>query len=620
MGIRYFIFRLFYELKRKSGLLRKTYPQNPERLQYPDFQNWKSSFLRWPWGALENLDIEKNKDQVLAQSAKEILENRLMLFNSIPYQFLKKEDWITNPDTGFVYDKNKHWTKIADFDQTAGDIKYVWEKSRFSFLHSILRYDHHFEMNHSEWVFKEIEGWMEMNPINSGPNFRCSQEISLRTINWLGAISFYQNSNSITESRWKNMVHYMYWQVHHVRQNIQFSRIAVRNNHAITECLTLYIFGTLFPQLPHAQEWKEKGKKWFEEEIEYQVYPDGSYLQFSMNYHRVVVQLLTLAIRFSDIHKDKFSAIVYTRAAKSLDFLKCCHDPISGQLPNYGANDGALFFQFSNLPYRVFTSQLNALQVALYGKNENPEIDLEESQWFGAAEKPVLFEKYHMPNKAHLFSAGGFATIQEEKTLTFFRCGRHEDRPSQADNLHVDIWHEGENIFRDGGTYKYNAEEEDIKYFFGTRSHNAIMVNGEDQMRKGPRFVWLNWSQAIGLSLKEDSDFWKISGEAIVFDQLKRRIIQKRIITKSKTKAEWKIEDSFTGLKTDLLELLWHPSEAGLKNFEIIVKDGLGNQISPELEIGFVSEQYGKKIEAPFYNFKSESHQLTTIIYQKPKN
>jgi len=146
------------------------------------------------------------------------------------------------------------------------------------------------------------------------------------------------------------------------------------------------------------------------------------------------------------------------------------------------------------------------------------------------------------------------------------------------------------------------------------------MVNGEDQMRKGPRFVWLNWSQAIGLSLKEDSDFWEISGEAIVFDQLKRRIIQKRIVKKSKTKAEWKIEDSFAGLKNDLLELLWHPSEAGFKNFEIIVKDGLGNQILPELEVGFVSEQYGKKIEAPFYNFKSESHQLTTIIYQKPKN
>ena len=31
----------------------------------------------------------------------------------------------------------------------------------------------------------------------------------------------------------------------------------------------------------------------FEKEIDYQIYKDGTYLQFSMNYQRVVVQLLT---------------------------------------------------------------------------------------------------------------------------------------------------------------------------------------------------------------------------------------------------------------------------------------------------------------------------------------
>ncbi len=39
---------------------------------------------------------------------------------------------------------------------------------------------------------------------------------------------------------------------------------------------------------------KAHGKYWFEQEIAYQVYADGSFLQFSMNYHRVVVQLAHL--------------------------------------------------------------------------------------------------------------------------------------------------------------------------------------------------------------------------------------------------------------------------------------------------------------------------------------
>ena len=42
-------------------------------------------------------------------------------------------------------------------------------------------------------------------------------------------------------------MHSIYWQLHHVYHNINFSRISVRNNHAITECLMLYLSGKLFP-------------------------------------------------------------------------------------------------------------------------------------------------------------------------------------------------------------------------------------------------------------------------------------------------------------------------------------------------------------------------------------
>ncbi len=43
----------------------------------------------------------------------------------------------------------------------------------------------------------------------------------------------------------------------YVRKNIFFSKIAVRNNHAITETLTLFLVGMLFPFLPGSGEWKQ---------------------------------------------------------------------------------------------------------------------------------------------------------------------------------------------------------------------------------------------------------------------------------------------------------------------------------------------------------------------------
>ncbi len=52
-----------------------------------------------------------------------------------------------------------------------------------------------------------------------------------------------------------------------------------------------------------------------------------------MNYHRVVIQLLSWGIRLAEIHKDKFCANVYDKAKKSLHFLDACLIQDNGYLP-----------------------------------------------------------------------------------------------------------------------------------------------------------------------------------------------------------------------------------------------------------------------------------------------
>ena len=60
--------------------------------------------------------------------------------------------------------------------------------------------------------------------------------------------------------------------------------------------MTLYLMGLMFPTMPDAKKWQKKGKKWFEQEIKYQVADDGSFIQDSMNYHRVLIQLHLISI------------------------------------------------------------------------------------------------------------------------------------------------------------------------------------------------------------------------------------------------------------------------------------------------------------------------------------
>src|SRR5690606_12177276 len=225
--------------------------------------------------------------------------------------------------------------------------------------------DYHYEVDIGEFVFSEIDSWITANPINRGPNWRCSQEISLRIFNWCFALYYYQDSPALTEHRWQRIQQVIYASLHHVYHHIDFSRIAVRNNHAITETLFLALSDIMFPFIPETKKWAKDGLHWFEEEIDYQIYDDGTFLQFSMNYHRVVVQLLSLAISVFEKNQRLFSPHVYGKAHKSLNFLYQCMQDENGKLPNYGSNDGALFFPWTDTDYRDYRPQLNTLHYIL---------------------------------------------------------------------------------------------------------------------------------------------------------------------------------------------------------------------------------------------------------------
>ncbi|MEQ8925281.1 MAG: heparinase II/III family protein, partial [Fulvivirga sp.] len=480
MGSRYFLYRLVYELKKRTGLLKRRFPVSPKIKYFIPLEDWKKQHSIFYFDDRESLVFKKSRDAKLASKAEKILNGQLLFFNSQWFDLGKNYDWITNPSNEFTYSKNKHWTEIEDYSKANGDIKYVWEKSRFSYLLTLLKYDYHFDEDHSEFVFSEIDSWINASPINQGPNWRCSQEMSLRLINWCFALNFYKNSSALTEQRWANYQHIIYWHLHHIYQHINFSRIAVRNNHAITETMILSLSTFLFPFIPETRIWALKGRRWFEEEVEYQIYQDGTYLQFSMNYHRVVIQLLTAGIRLAELNGKPYSELLYERANKSIEFLYTCQSP-SGYVPNYGANDGALFFPWSDdfLDYRP---QLEALHRVLNGTSLYDQ-DFEDCNWWGWESKSQS-KKVTRKEGISYFGSGGYVVIRDKDTLTFLRAGSHKDRPSQADNLHLDIWIGDDNILHDGGSYSYNSEETVLKYYFGTASHNTVQLKDYDQMLK----------------------------------------------------------------------------------------------------------------------------------------
>jgi hypothetical protein len=609
MGWRYVTFRLRHEFLRRSGLLKRKFPAAPAAQQYITLQQWKAQPAKFFFGSKASLSIPRDPQPELKKRFGQIKEGKLLMFNSVLAYLGKDYDWVTNPDSGHRYDINKHWAEIADYSPEAGDIKAVWEKSRFSYLYDIIRYDYHFNEDCAAQVFADISSWIDGNPVNRGPNYRCSQEISLRVLNWLFALYYYRDSPALTDAVFDKMQYAIYWQMDHVYKNIHFSRIAVRNNHAITETLTLYLAGLFFPTLPNASVWKTKGKAWFEEEIAYQIYEDGTYLQFSMNYHRVVAQLLTWAITLSEKNNERFSDVVYERARKSFEFLRICMVEENGWLPNYGANDGALFFKLSDSHYRDYRPQLQALAAAL-GMDAGFS-GTEDTGWYGIKPKG---DTWQPANGLHSFTKGGYYIIREPETLTFIKCGSYKDRPSQADNLHLDIWYKGENILLDAGSFKYNTDFETVRYFSGTASHNTVMLGDNDQMLKGGRFIWYFWSQCKAATLAEDTDTFTFTGTISAFAHVSEGITHKRTVTKRKGKPYWDIKDELNDLPEYLqIKQLWHlPLENTSVTITALHKNG--EAIPPILHEGWYSSLYSHKEETKELHFLTKEDVITASV------
>lgn len=614
MGMRYVSYRMKHELEKRMKVLQKRHPKNPPFRSFISLEQWKngSSFIL---PERTELDILKNPSSILEAKAQRIFRGEICFFNHEWKHLGTDYSWIKNPDSGYSYDINKHWSEISDLNPQNGDIKFVWEKSRFSYLMTVIRYDYHFEEDHSEFVLSEIESWIDQNPVNQGPNWRCSQEISLRLFNWSFALAFYKNSPALTAERWDKIQHIMYWSLHHVYNHIDFSRIAVRNNHAITETLMLALSNFLFPFIPETKKWSQDGRKWFEQEIEYQVYEDGTFLQFSMNYHRVVIQLLSLGISVAENNRQPFSQKVYDKAYKSLDFLYQCLQEENGKLPNYGSNDGALFFPLSDQDYRDYRPQLNNLHQILTGQSlyaGQPNIE-EDSAWIRSSGTGKKMAPISKKTGMLSYPVGGYYLLRENDSFTFIRCGNHKDRPAHADNLHLDVWVNGVNVLRDSGTYKYNAENKYVQYFTGTTSHNAVTVDGKDQMLKGSRFIWYFWSQSEGAAWTENADSYQFKGAISAFRHISKNIVHRRTVTKTKDQLQWIVEDELINTSLDALQQ-WHPVDPASTQIE--AADESGKEIQPQVTESFESSYYGVKTESSGVAFSFKNKIKTKINYK----
>jgi hypothetical protein len=420
-------------------------------------------------------------------------------------------DWHRNPATGERAPRDRHWSRISDFG--FGDIKFVWEASRFSVVFVLARAyarTRHEMYPRVFWLL--VEDWAAANPPQRGVNWKCGQEAAVRVMAWCFGLYAFAASPETTPVREARLVSMIAAHAERIERNLAYAW-SQKNNHGITEAVGLWTVGLLFSDLTRSATWKRLGRRLLEREVERQIYPDGSYVQHSFNYHRVMLDALVWALRLGEVNGDRLSQPVYDSAARASAFLEGALDPVTGEAPQTGSNDGALLLPLSGCDGANFRPAVQASAiVARGGRVFAPGAWDECALWLcgPSAEAAPVVGPATAPLEAPY---GGYYVLRAPDAWAMVRCARYKDRPGHSEQLHVDLWHRGLNIACDAGTYRYNADAPWNNGLMAAAVHNTVTIDGQDQMVTASRFLSVDWSvgRVIDSDVQQEWQFW--SGE-----------------------------------------------------------------------------------------------------------
>jgi hypothetical protein len=509
-----------------------------------------------------------------------------------------------------VSEKNSHlhWTEIGDFDSAVGDIKGVWELSRFSWVLTFgLRYrttkNPYWLVKINEW----IENWSLHNPINQGSNWKCAQEASIRVIH-LAASALIINQIQPNPA----MVQFIRAHLKRILPTLNYAK-AQDNNHGTSEGTALFIGGSWLlladPNDPQAKKWCDIGRTYLHERTTRLIASDGTFSQYSVTYHRLMIDALCLVELWRRrLDLPHFSKAYLCSLSAATRWLLNFIEHNTGDAPNLGANDGAHILNFSDAEYRDFRpSGELACQLFINQTAYSNEPCERIKDMFDLDAKT----QFTWP-QSQKFVDGGYAVLRSDKALCVFNVPSYTFRPSQADMLHVDFWLNGLNLLQDAGSYSYNTEAKWLAYFSGVQGHNTVQFDDRQPMPKVSRFLYGVWPQY------HKFDVYQQSAQADYVDWKGAR--HQRQITL--TDNQLVIIDSLSGhfshayLRWRLADLAWQVKDHSLitEKFKISVSSSQ-SLVSFNLAQGSESRYYGDKTLIPVLEVVvDKGAKITTII------
>lgn len=285
---------------------------------------------------IQSLD-ESSIEKVLSDS-KKICQHRFNLLGSELTNLGSKINWNSDFKSGFKWNPRQAFLRQTSYiDLNDGiDVKVPWELSRFQHLITLGKaYWYTNDNIYLDEFLCEMDDWIDQNPIDYGINWVSTMDVAIRAINWIWAFYFFSVSTIANREFKLKFLRNLFLHGKYIINNLENES---RGNHYLSNISGLIYLGIFFKETKEGQIWLEKGIAALLQEMEYQIYPDGTSYEGSIGYHRLVTEIFVSSTLICMKNNIKFPESYLNRLEKMIEFIMYYTKP-DGYAPQIGDND-----------------------------------------------------------------------------------------------------------------------------------------------------------------------------------------------------------------------------------------------------------------------------------------
>jgi len=336
------------------------------------------------------------------------------------------------------------------------DIRALWEPARLQqfmplLVRMAMKQPGDDPDQYSLLVRDGLMAWLRRNPFLLGPHYLSAMECGLRIPVFFYALKVLDALSREERSELFSALYSHAWWIEK-----RLSLYSSLGNHTVCEAVGLLFAGALFRNTFTGKRWLDRSIALLDQEVEHQILSDGGPAEQSFAYHRFVLDLYWLAVDFLESNNIHSCSTITARLMTGELFLAACTDE-SGRMPAIGDSDDGHAIAPGFAPQRI--------------------------------------EAADRRDRCRIFPTSGYSAVRFGNGIhLLFDHGPLGMSPlynhGHADALSITLSIGGVPVLVDPGTYRYNGAPDFRRYFKGTRAHNTITVDRQDQAVQETGFIW----------------------------------------------------------------------------------------------------------------------------------